>query len=203
MKFLPISTRGYSRCLSRSVQDIASSNFSFVHLIVNHLKLRKTDNLEGSMDQATAVEFDGLGAVLAVTHVRTLYPDHLDDRLEDWCLKVSTGGETNADDCAARADVFSSLLEGLLVNSDEDDGMRTKTVWRSLLHVGHHVLGGGKVDEYLCSELLRAHLLLLGTGIDGNGAKTHDFGVLASKGAETTPCTNNCDPLAGLSTRLL
>jgi hypothetical protein len=71
------------RHLSRCIQDVSSSNLSLVHLVVDHLELRETDNLEGSLDQATGVEVNGLGAVLAVAHIRSLYADHLDDGLED------------------------------------------------------------------------------------------------------------------------
>jgi hypothetical protein len=126
--------------LSRGIQDVSSSNLSLVHLVVDHLELRETDDLEGSLDQATGVEVNGLGAVLAVAHVRSLYADHLDDGLEDGRLEVSTSWETNADDGAAWANVLGSLLEGLLVDRDEDDSVRTKTVGSSLLYIGNEVL---------------------------------------------------------------
>jgi hypothetical protein len=111
-----------------------------VHLVVDHLELRKTNDLEGCLDHATSEEVNGLGAVLAVTDVRSLDADHLDDRLEDGGLEVSTSRQTDANDRSARADVLGSLLEGLLVDGDEDDSVGTKAVGRGLLDVGDEVL---------------------------------------------------------------
>lgn len=133
----------------------------------------------------------------------TLDPDHLDDGLEDWSLEVGTSGETNADDGSARSDVLSSLLEGLLVNSDEDDSVGTKAIRRGLLYIGNDVLGGGEVDKCLATELLGDHLLLLIASVDTDDTTAHSLSVLASKRSKTTTSTDDGDPLAGLDTGLL
>lgn len=133
----------------------------------------------------------------------TLDPDHLDDRLEDGSLEIGTGGKTNADNGSARSDVLSSLLEGLLVDSDKDDSMGTKTIRCGLLYIGNNVLGGCKVDECLTAELLGDHLLLLITGVDTDDTAAHGFSVLASERSKSTTSTHDGDPLAGLDTGLL
>ena len=53
------------------VKDVASSDGTSVHLVVDHLQLGQTDDLEWCLDQATSEEFDGLCAVLAISDVRT------------------------------------------------------------------------------------------------------------------------------------
>jgi hypothetical protein len=186
--------------LSGGVQDVSASDRALLHFVVNHLELRKSDDLEGCLDQTATVELDRLAAVLAVAYIRPLDCDHLDNRLKDWCLEVRACWETDTDDGTAGTDVLGGLLEWLLVDRDEDDGMRTKTIWSSLLHIGNDVLRLGKVDKDLCAKLLRAHLLLLGTGIDGDSSQTHGLSILASKRSKTTSSTDNGDPLAGLST---
>ena len=55
--------------LFRRIQNITSDNLTLVHLIVHHLELRETYNLEWSLDQATSEEFNGLGTVLSVSNV--------------------------------------------------------------------------------------------------------------------------------------
>jgi hypothetical protein len=42
-------------------------------------QLRQTDHLVRSLDQAATEELDGLGTIPAVSDVRTLDGDHLDD----------------------------------------------------------------------------------------------------------------------------
>jgi len=133
----------------------------------------------------------------------TLNPDHLDDGLEHGSLEVGTGGETNADDGSAGSDVLSSLLEGLLVDSDEDDSVGTKTIGCGLLYIGNDVLGGSKIDECLTTELLGDHLLLFVTSVNTDDTAAHSLSVLASERSETTTSTDNGDPLAGLDTGLL
>jgi hypothetical protein len=189
--------------LFAGVQDISSSDLTLVHLVIHHLELGKADNLEWCLDQATSVEVNGLGGVLAVTNVGTLNPDHLDDRLENGGLQVGTSWETDADDSSAWSDVLSSLLEGLLVDSNENDSVGTKAIGSGLLDVSDDILARGKVDESLGTELFGTHLLLLVTCVDGNGAKTHGLCVLASQGTETTSSTDDGDVLTRLSTGLL
>lgn len=79
-----------------------------MHEVVDLLELRQTDSLEGNLDEAAGEEVDGFGAVLAVADVRALDGDHADDGLEDGGTEVGAGGETDADDCAAGADVLCS-----------------------------------------------------------------------------------------------
>jgi hypothetical protein len=133
----------------------------------------------------------------------TLDPDHLDDGLKDGSLEVGTSGKTNADDGTAWSDVLGSLLEGLLVDGDEDDSVGTKTIGCSLLYIGNDVLGLSKVDKCLTTELLGNHLLLLVTSVDTDDTAAHGLSVLASERSETTTGTDDGDPLARLDTGLL
>ena len=79
-----------------------------MHQVVDLLELGETDGLVRALDQAAAVEVECLGGVLAVADVAALDGDHLDDGLEDGSLEVGAGGQTDADDCAAWADVLLS-----------------------------------------------------------------------------------------------
>jgi hypothetical protein len=173
-----------------------------VHLVVNHLQLRQPDDLVRRLDEAAREEFNRLGAVLAVADIRALDADHLDDRLEDGRLEVRARGQPNADDGAARAHVLGGLLERLLVDGDEDDGVRAQAVGRRRLHVCDEVLGLHKVDKVLGAQL-HHHLLLGVARVDANHAAAHCFGVLAREGSETASGSDNRDPLARLDVRLL
>jgi hypothetical protein len=133
----------------------------------------------------------------------TLDSDHLDDRLENGSLEVSTGWETNADDGTAWSNVFGGLLEWLLVDGNEDDCMRTETIGCGLLYISDEVLGCCKVDKVLGTKLLGDHLLLLITSVDTDDTAAHCLGVLTSNRTETTTSTDNSDPLARLDFRLL
>lgn len=77
-----------------------------MHEVVDHLELAEADGLDRGLDETAAEEVQGLGRVLAVADVGSLDGDHLDDRLEDGCAEVGTGGETNADDGTAGTDVL-------------------------------------------------------------------------------------------------
>jgi hypothetical protein len=133
---------------------------------------------------------------------RTLDSDHLNDGLEDGSLEVGTSGETNADDSTARSYILGRLLEWLLVDSDKDDSVGTKTIRCGALYIGDEVLGSSKVDEYLTTEL-SDHLLLLVTSVNTDDTAAHSLSVLTSKRSETTTSTDDGDPLAGLNTGLL
>lgn len=161
------------------VEYVAACDLACVHQIVNLLELGKSDRLEWGVYHAAAEELERLGCVLAVAHVRSLDGDHLDDGFEHGSAQVGSGGESDADDGAARADVLPfplamidevnrsvlsylcSLLERLLIHSDQDDRVRTLSVLSSLLHFLDDVLAGGKVNKRVGSELLKTHLLLL------------------------------------------
>ena len=92
--------------LLRSINDVAASDLALVHQVVHLLELGEADGLVRALDQAAAVEVERFSGVLAIAHVAALDSDHLDDGLEDWGLEVGAGGETDADDCAAGADVL-------------------------------------------------------------------------------------------------
>lgn len=98
---------------------------------------------------------------------------------------------------------LSSLLEWLLIDSDEDDGVWSKTVLSRGLHVLDDVLAGGEVDERAGTKLFHAHLLLLLTGVNGDDPQTHGLGVLLGEGSESTTGTDNGDGLAWASTGFL
>ena len=115
---------------------------------------------------------------------------------------MGIGGETDADDDTARADVLGSLLEGLLGHGDEDDSRRTETVGGGSLDLSNEVARGLEIDKGSSTEL-GAHVALLVAAVDGNGVQTHGLGVLDGEGAETTTGTDNGDVLAGLGTGLL
>lgn len=53
------------------------------------------------------------------------------------------------------------------------------------------------------AELLQAHLLLVVTGVNGDGPQTHGLCVLLCNGTETTSSADNGDGLAGPGARLL
>lgn len=94
---------------------------------------------------------------------------------------------------------LGSLLEGLLVHSNQDDGMRSLSVFSRLLDFLDDILAGGEIDESGSTELLQAHLLLLLAGIDSDDPETHGFGVLLSKRSETTTSSDDRNGLAGAS----
>lgn len=77
-----------------------------MHQVVDLLELGEADGLVRALDQAAAVEVERFGGVLAVADVAALDGDHLDDGLEDGGLEVGAGGETDAYDRAAGADVL-------------------------------------------------------------------------------------------------
>jgi hypothetical protein len=147
-----------------------------LHEVVNALKLAETDGLEWSLDEAAAEEVERLAGILTVADIGTLDRNHLDDRLEDGRAEVSAGRETDADDCTARTDVLGGLLEGFLVDGNEDDGVRTETVLGAGLYILDDVLAGHEVDEVAATELLQAHSLLVITGVDGNGSEVRISG---------------------------
>ena len=80
------------------------------------------------MNESSCEEIESLLAVLSVANIGSLDPNHLEHRLEHWCADEGTSWQTNNDDCSPRSDVFGGLLEGLLVDSHQDDCVRTKPV---------------------------------------------------------------------------
>lgn len=165
--------------LSAGVDDVATDNLASLHELVDLVELRETDSLEGDLDETAAEEVNGLSGISTVADVRSLDGDHANNCVEDGSRELSIGGETNADDSTARADVLGSLLEGLLVGSDEESSVRSETIGGGSLDISDKVLGCGKVDISSSSELL-GELSLLLTTIDGNGVDTHGLAVLDS-----------------------
>jgi hypothetical protein len=100
---------------------------------------------------------------------------------------------------AKRCYYLCGLLERLLVHGDEDDCVRTLSVFSRGLDILDDVLAGGEIDECCCTQLLHAHLLLLLTSIDGDHSQAHGFGVLLSKGSESATGTNDGNGLARAS----
>ena len=89
------------------------------------------------MDQPPGEEVYGLFAVLPVANVAALDANHLEHRLEDGRLDLSTCWKSDDDNCTAGANVFSCLLEGLLGDCNQDDSMWAEAV----LGGGTDVLG--------------------------------------------------------------
>lgn len=77
-----------------------------MHQVIDLLQLTEPNDLERRLDDPTTEELNRLGAVLAVTDVAALDRHHLDDGLEDRGAQVGAGGEADADDCSAWADVL-------------------------------------------------------------------------------------------------
>lgn len=188
--------------LAAGVDDVATGDLASLHELVDLLELGETDGLEGDLDETLSEELDGLGGIGTVADVRSLDSDHADDSVEDGGGERGVGGKTDADDGTLGSDVLSSLLEGLLLDGDEEDTVGAETVSGGSLDIADDVLGLGEVDESLGSERLAESLLLL-TTIDGNGVEAHGLAVLESDGTETTTGTDNGDVLAGADTGLL
>lgn len=90
---------------------------------------------------------------------------------------------------------LSSLLEWLLVNSDQDDSVWSKAISSSSLDIADDVLAGQEVNKGLSTKL-GSHLLLLVTTIDGDDSETHCLSILAGKRSKPTTSTDNSDGLA-------
>ena len=188
--------------LFAGVHDIATDNLAGVHELVDLGELAEADNLVGGLDEAAGEKVQGLGSVLAVADVAALDGDHADDGLKDRGLEVGLGGETNADDRAVGADVLGSLLEGLLADSQEDDGLRTVAVGGGGLDLTNEVLARHEVD---IGRGAQGHCVvaLLVTAVNGNDVQAHSLGVLDGHVAETATSTDDGDELAGAGARLL
>lgn len=184
------------------IQHVSARNLTLFHELENLSKLGQANDLEGSLDLPSSKEFNGLCRVFAVSNVGTADLDHSNDRTENWRLQVSTGRQTDADNSAAWANVLSSLLEWPLVDGEKNDGVGAETVLSGGLHVLDDVLALGEIDECVRPELL-AHLLLLLSGIDGNGSETHGLCVLLSERTETSSSSDDGYSLAWAGTGLL
>lgn len=92
------------------------------------------------MDQATSKEVHRFIGILAVTDIATPDIDHLDDGGEDRRFQECIRRHADGDDGAAGTSVLNSLLERLLGDCEQDDG------------VGAQALGGGGFD--VCDDIL-------------------------------------------------
>ena len=114
------------------VQDIPPRNLALVHEVVHALQLGQANDLEGRLDETAAEEVEGLGRVAPVADVGALDGDHLDDGLEDGGFEVGAGGEADADDGAAGADVLlASLSARCLFAVLEKGGLPPQPVGRA------------------------------------------------------------------------
>lgn len=80
--------------------------------------------------------------------------------------------------------------------------MGTKTIFGGSLDILDDILALAEVDESVRTEFL-AHLLLVVTGINGDGADTHGLAVLLGERTKATTGTDNGDCLSRASTGLL
>ena len=173
-----------------------------MHHVVDFLQFTHANNLERCVDETPAEEVNGLAGVLAVSDVRSL--DRLDtnDGLEDRCAKVRTSGETDGNDGPTGSEVLGGLLERLLVDSHQDDGVGPEAVLGGSLHVFDDVRRFGEVNEGMSAELLD-HRLFFFARVNTDDLETHSFGILAGERAKASPGTNNGNRLARASVRLL
>jgi len=95
------------------------------------------------------------------------------------------------------------LLEGLLVDGDEDDGVGAEAVAGGGLDILDEVGALCEVDKVGGAELVQAHFLLLVTSVDADDAQAHGLCVLAGEGAETSAGADDGDGLAWAGARLL
>lgn len=189
-------------CLFAGINNNATSNLTRLHLLKDALKLRKTHNLERSLNKTSRKEVNRLSGITSVTDVRTLDGDHLDNSIKDWSLQERTGWETNSNDRPAWTDVLRGLLEWLLEWSEQQDSVWTEPVLGIGLDLLDEVLAVLEVDVLICAKLL-THIRLLVSAVDGKDMETHGLGVLASQGTKSTACTDNGDGLAWTGTGLL
>lgn len=191
-----------AKYLSAGINNIPTNNSPCLHLVKYALQLAETNSLEGRVNEAPREEVDRLLGVGAVADVAALDGDHADDALEDGGGDAGAGGQADADDAAAGADVVGGLLEGLLGHGEEDGGVGAQAVGGGGLDVGDEVLGGEEVDVGSGAQLLGGLALLL-TTVDGDRVDAHGLAVLQGHVAETTTGSGNGDPLAGADARLL
>lgn len=84
------------------------SRSRLTHQVVHLLELAHANCLEWSLDEATLVEVDGLGSVLAVADIGALDRLDADDSFEHWSTEECTGRKTDGDDSTAGTDILST-----------------------------------------------------------------------------------------------
>lgn len=122
------------------VNNIAAGNLSLVHQSVDILELAQANGLVRDVDQAPSEEVERLGRVSAVADVAALDVDHADDGVKDGGREVGIGGQADADQDALGAQILRGLLEGLLLDGDEQSAVGALAVGRGRLYVGDDVL---------------------------------------------------------------
>lgn len=193
----PIASR-----LFAGINNNATSNLTSLHLLKDRLELRKTHNLEWSLDQSSRKEVNRLSSITSVTDVRSLDSNHLDDSIKDRSLQERTSWETDSHDGSAWTNVLRSLLEWLLEWCEKEHGVWTESVFGIGLDILDEVLAVLEVDVLVCAKLL-AHIGLLVSAIDGEHVETHGLGILAGQRPEPTAGTDDGDGLAWTSSGLL
>lgn len=128
--------------------------------------------LNGHLTIPLAKNFQRLGRVQPVPHITPLDRLHLYDRLQHRRSQVCVGGQADGDYASAGPHVFRGLLERLLGNDDEEDGMRACIIVGGGLDVLDEVLGGGEVDKVFCAELFY-HFRFFVAGVKGDDAEAH------------------------------
>lgn len=188
--------------LFAGVDNVAADDGALSHLVENALQLAEADGLEGGVDEAAGEEVERLLGVLPVADVAALDGDHADDALEDGGRDAGAGGQADADDDTAGADVVGGLLEGFLGYGEQDGGVGAQAVGCGGLDVCDEVLGCEEVDVARSAQGL-AGLALLLAAVDGDGVDAHGLAVLQGHVTETTTGTGDGDPLARADTGLL
>lgn len=133
----------------RHLEHVPADDLALVHHVVDLGQVLEIDGLEGGADEAAGEEVERLGRVLAVADVGALDAHHLDHRLEHGRADVGLGWQADDDDGAAGAHVLGRLLEGFLVDGDQEYGVWAEAVMGCGAHVFGDVAGRGEVDEGL------------------------------------------------------
>lgn len=102
-----------------------------------------------------------------------------------------------------RSVYLCGLLEWLLVDGDEDDGVWTQAIRGSSLHILDDILALHEINKVPSTKLVKTHVLLLISSINTNDTKTHGLCVLASQRAQPSAGADNGDGLARACARLL
>lgn len=87
---------------------------SHTHKFKDSREILQGRNLEGGLDQASPKEFQSFNAILSVSDVASLNTDHTKDGVKNRGLEVCIRRQSNGNNCSAGANIFGSLLEGLL-----------------------------------------------------------------------------------------
>lgn len=109
-------------------------------------KITQRSGLEWSLDQATSEEVHSFDAVLAVADIASFNADHAHHRVKHRSFQERASWETDGDDGATGANVFSGLLEGLFSNGEKEYCMGAEPAWGDSFDVSDEVFGFGEID---------------------------------------------------------